>query len=256
MGCSSVRTRAFRHAIKGLTPQGITPILDQKLSVNRVFGHWGGNIAMFSHVQFGRVLAVRWIGLPVRQAQHFLLSAASLSILGYQHNLADEPAIVLWNAPRTTFRLSDMGTATGRSAEMHSKAFDFCAIAVDREVCLASHALLRSGQLGPIETQFFTRTANDASIKNLVRATHRHLGLSTLTMNCYVGMAYAALLPFSVEAATTFGQPFLKRRAFHRFSPVPVSSRENHGPRRPPSPSSAPHSRRRRRAPLLHSSCA
>jgi len=57
-----------------------------------------GNIAMFSHGQFGRVLAVRWIGLPVRQAQHFLLSTASLSILGYQHNFADEPAIVLWNA--------------------------------------------------------------------------------------------------------------------------------------------------------------
>jgi len=58
----------------------------------------GGKIAMFSHGQFGRVLAVRWIGLPVRQAQHFLLGTASLSILGYQHNLADEPAIVLWNA--------------------------------------------------------------------------------------------------------------------------------------------------------------
>jgi broad specificity phosphatase PhoE len=58
----------------------------------------GGNIAMFSHGQFGRVLAARWIGLPVGQAQHFLLSTASLSILGYQHNVADEPAIVLRNA--------------------------------------------------------------------------------------------------------------------------------------------------------------
>ena len=40
----------------------------------------------------------RWIGLPVRQAQHFILSTASLSILGYEHNLAAESAIVLWNA--------------------------------------------------------------------------------------------------------------------------------------------------------------
>ena len=57
-----------------------------------------GNIAIFSHGHFGRVLAARWIGLRVRHAQHFLLSTASLSILGYGHNLAEEPAIVLWNA--------------------------------------------------------------------------------------------------------------------------------------------------------------
>jgi len=57
-----------------------------------------GNIALFSHGHFGRVLAARWIGLPVNQAQHFLLSTASLSILGYEHNLATESAIILWNA--------------------------------------------------------------------------------------------------------------------------------------------------------------
>ena len=57
-----------------------------------------GNTAIFSHGHFGRVLAARWIGLPVKHAQPFLLSTASLSILGYEHNLADEPAIVLWNA--------------------------------------------------------------------------------------------------------------------------------------------------------------
>ena len=57
-----------------------------------------GNIAIFSHGHFGRVLAARWIGLPVRQAEHFLLNTASLSILGYEHDLAKEPAILLWNA--------------------------------------------------------------------------------------------------------------------------------------------------------------
>lgn len=57
-----------------------------------------GNTAIFSHGHFGRVLAARWIGLPVSQAQHFLLSTASLSILGHEHNLAEESAIVLWNA--------------------------------------------------------------------------------------------------------------------------------------------------------------
>jgi broad specificity phosphatase PhoE len=57
-----------------------------------------GNVAIFSHGQFGRALAVRWIGLPVDQAQHFVLSTASLSILGYEHNLAKNSAILLWNA--------------------------------------------------------------------------------------------------------------------------------------------------------------
>jgi broad specificity phosphatase PhoE len=56
-----------------------------------------GNIAIFSHGHFGRVLAARWIGLQIRQAQHFLLGTASVSILGYEHNLAEAPAIVLWN---------------------------------------------------------------------------------------------------------------------------------------------------------------
>jgi len=57
-----------------------------------------GNVAIFSHGHFGRVLAARWIGSPVSQAQHFLLSTASLSVLGYEHNLAEESVIVLWNA--------------------------------------------------------------------------------------------------------------------------------------------------------------
>ena len=57
-----------------------------------------GTIAVFSHGHFGRVLAARWIGLPVSQAQHFLLSTASVSILGYEQDSADESAIALWNA--------------------------------------------------------------------------------------------------------------------------------------------------------------
>jgi len=57
-----------------------------------------GNIAAFSHGHFGRVLAVRWIGLPVGAAENFLLSTASLSILGYEHNSAESPAIILWNS--------------------------------------------------------------------------------------------------------------------------------------------------------------
>lgn len=80
---------------RGETPVQVSDRADRVIARLRALE---GNIAIFSHGHFGRVLAARWIGLPVRQAQHFLLSTASLSILGYEHNLAEEPAIVLWNA--------------------------------------------------------------------------------------------------------------------------------------------------------------
>jgi probable phosphoglycerate mutase len=60
-----------------------------------------GNIAVFSHGHFGRALAARWIGLPIDQAQHFRLSTASVSILGYEPS-TDDSAFVLWNALRLT----------------------------------------------------------------------------------------------------------------------------------------------------------
>jgi broad specificity phosphatase PhoE len=41
-----------------------------------------GTVALFSHGQFGSVLAARWIGLPLIEAQHLRLDTASLSILG------------------------------------------------------------------------------------------------------------------------------------------------------------------------------
>ena len=43
------------------------------------------------------MLTARWIGLPVSEAARFQLDPGSLSILGFDHNLAEEPAIILWN---------------------------------------------------------------------------------------------------------------------------------------------------------------
>lgn len=57
-----------------------------------------GNIALFSHGQFGCVLAARWIGLPLIEAQHFTLGTASLSILGYDPRHPEVAVIALWNA--------------------------------------------------------------------------------------------------------------------------------------------------------------
>ena len=56
-----------------------------------------GCIELFTHGHFGRVLGVRWIGLPVMAARHFLLGTASFSVLGQEHDPAGPPAIVRWN---------------------------------------------------------------------------------------------------------------------------------------------------------------
>jgi probable phosphoglycerate mutase len=61
-----------------------------------------GNVALFSHGQFGAVLAARWIGLPVIDGQHFSLGPASLSILAQDPGHPEVRAIELWNAaPRS-----------------------------------------------------------------------------------------------------------------------------------------------------------
>jgi RpiB/LacA/LacB family sugar-phosphate isomerase len=57
-----------------------------------------GNVALFSHGHLCRVLAARWIGLPVEHAERLLLSTASISILGHGHDRFDLPAIALWNS--------------------------------------------------------------------------------------------------------------------------------------------------------------
>jgi len=56
-----------------------------------------GNIALFTHGHFGRVLAARWIGSPVDLGRRFSLAPASLSVLDHEHRNAREPIIALWN---------------------------------------------------------------------------------------------------------------------------------------------------------------
>ena len=59
----------------------------------------GGDVLVFAHWDILRIVTARWIGLPAMEARHFYLTTASLSILGYHHNL-HEPVIRLWNDVR------------------------------------------------------------------------------------------------------------------------------------------------------------
>lgn len=56
-----------------------------------------GKIALFSHGQFGMVLAARWIGLPVSEGQHFQLGTASFSVLSHNPSHPHTRVIALWN---------------------------------------------------------------------------------------------------------------------------------------------------------------
>jgi probable phosphoglycerate mutase len=53
-------------------------------------------ILVFSSSHFLRVLGARWLGLPPEGGAHFVLDTTSISVLGYEHNLA-EPVIRRWN---------------------------------------------------------------------------------------------------------------------------------------------------------------
>jgi broad specificity phosphatase PhoE len=56
-----------------------------------------GKVLVFSSGHFIRVLAARWLGSDPRSpGRHFMLTTASLSAVGYEHDLS-RPVIRLWN---------------------------------------------------------------------------------------------------------------------------------------------------------------
>lgn len=56
-----------------------------------------GNVALFTHGQIGGVLAARWIGLPIVEAEHFPFDTAALAVLGYAAHHPEVPVIARWN---------------------------------------------------------------------------------------------------------------------------------------------------------------
>jgi probable phosphoglycerate mutase len=94
------KQRADWNIFRDGCPHGESPA-QVSARADRLIAHLralGGNIALFSHGQFGCVLAVRWIGLPLVEAQHFTLDPASLSILGDDSHHPEVAIIALWNA--------------------------------------------------------------------------------------------------------------------------------------------------------------
>lgn len=55
-----------------------------------------GNVALFGHGHFTRVIAARWINLSANYGENFLLDTATLNVLGYYR---ESPAFMIWNAP-------------------------------------------------------------------------------------------------------------------------------------------------------------
>jgi broad specificity phosphatase PhoE len=81
----------------GESPQQISARADRV--VQRIRGV-SGNAVLFTSGHVLRVLAARWLGLDVSvNCKFFMLSTASLSALGYEHDRS-RPVIRLWNETR------------------------------------------------------------------------------------------------------------------------------------------------------------
>ena len=80
----------------GETPEQVGVRADRVVSRVRAIQ---GNVLLFSSGHFLRVLAARWLGLEPGAGRYFLLSTASVSAVGYEHNLS-QPVIRLWDDTR------------------------------------------------------------------------------------------------------------------------------------------------------------
>jgi broad specificity phosphatase PhoE len=58
-----------------------------------------GDVAVFSHGHFLRVLAARWVDLETAAGAKLALDVATLSVLGFEHEV--DRVIAAWNAPIT-----------------------------------------------------------------------------------------------------------------------------------------------------------
>jgi len=80
----------------GESPEQVGARADRVLSRVRAVK---GDVLIFSSGHFLRVFAARWLGLEPAAGKLFMLDVASLSTLGYEHDLC-QPVIRFWNDTR------------------------------------------------------------------------------------------------------------------------------------------------------------
>ncbi len=86
---------------------------------NRVIGRIraiGGTVLLFGHRDILRILAVRWVGLPPVEGRGLQLATASLSLLGYDHDIT-EPVIHTWNDRVTAWSAAGVTDNPGSRTE-------------------------------------------------------------------------------------------------------------------------------------------
>jgi broad specificity phosphatase PhoE len=77
----------------GESPAAVSARADRVISRIRAVA---GDVLLFSHGHFLRVLAARWLGLDADFGRYLLLNTSAVCVLGYEHNMS-EPVIRLWN---------------------------------------------------------------------------------------------------------------------------------------------------------------
>jgi broad specificity phosphatase PhoE len=77
----------------GETPGEIGARVDRVIARVRAID---GNVALFAHGHVLRVLAARWVGLPPRAGENFLLDTGTLCVFDHYRGV---PAFKIWNAP-------------------------------------------------------------------------------------------------------------------------------------------------------------
>jgi probable phosphoglycerate mutase len=77
----------------GETPAQVGARVDHVIARARAVA---GDVALFGHGHLLRVLAARWIELPVSAGQRFLLDTGGLCVLGHYRDI---PAVKVWNGP-------------------------------------------------------------------------------------------------------------------------------------------------------------
>jgi probable phosphoglycerate mutase len=80
----------------GESPEQVGARADQVVSRVRAVM---GDVLIFSSGHVLRVLAARWLGLEPAAGRFFMLTTASVSVLGYENSLS-QPVIRLWNDTR------------------------------------------------------------------------------------------------------------------------------------------------------------